>query len=126
MGIEQDVLDAEQRFFSSLIEANRQALDDLLADDFTIVDIMAGNVIPKQPFVDFVAARAVSFYKIDRLEVQARFYGDTAIIVGRTRMEGSFQNHPFQANSRYTHVFVKQNEKWRLAAAQGTRISDEP
>jgi ketosteroid isomerase-like protein len=120
------VLKTEQDFFDALVRADRETLGQILTDDFTIVDVMAGNVVPKQPFIDFVASGGVKFHKIDRLEADARFYGDAAVIVGRTHMEGSFQDQPFTAESRYTHVFVGSNGQWSLAAAQGTQIKEMP
>jgi ketosteroid isomerase-like protein len=117
------VLAAEQRFFDSLTASDRHSLDEILADDFTIVDVMTGNVVPKQAFLDFVSSGTVKFEKIERLEADPRFYENTAVIVGRTRMTGRFEGQSFELNSRYTHVFVKHGS-WRLAAAQGTQIVD--
>jgi hypothetical protein len=58
----------------------------------------------------------------DSSEVLLRRYGSTAIVVGRTEMRGSFNVAPFQATSRYTHVFVEDRGRWRLASSQGTPI----
>lgn len=121
---ETEVLAAERNFFDALIAADGATLKNLLPIDFTIVDVMAGNVIPQQGFIDFVTSGAVKFQKIDRVEANARFYGSTAIVVGRTEMAGLFQDQPFSASSRYTHVFIKTNDGWKLVAAQGTQISE--
>ncbi len=33
---------------------------------------------------------------------------------------------PFAASSRYTHVFLERESRWRLVAAQGTLITPPP
>jgi hypothetical protein len=53
---------------------------------------------------------------------RVRFYGTTAIITGRTRMNGRLEGAPWSASSRYTHVYVEDQGAWRLASAQGTPI----
>jgi len=32
---------------------------------------------------------------------------------------------PFVASSRYTHVYIQQEGRWRMVSAQGTRIAPE-
>lgn len=117
------VLDTEQAFFDALLTSDTNALDRLLADDFTIIDVMTGSEIPKPVFVDALTSGLVKFKSIDRLEAKVRFYGSAAIVTGRTQMSGLFQDQPFVAASRYTHVFFKDDGRWKLAAAQGTPIS---
>ena len=38
-------------------------------------------------------------------------------------MNGKFQGSPFEADSRYTHVYIEQQARWRLVSAQGTQIA---
>jgi len=124
MTTEAEVLAAEEKFFNALIAADGVTLKNLLPVDFTIVDVMAGNVITQAPFIEFVTSGGVKFQKIDRVEGNTRIYGSTAVVVGRTEMAGLFQDQPFAASSRYTHVFLNTNDGWKLVAAQGTEIRD--
>jgi hypothetical protein len=41
-------------------------------------------------------------------------------------MKMRFGGEVVSANSRYTHVFVKDSGRWRLASAQGTPIAAAP
>jgi ketosteroid isomerase-like protein len=62
---------------------------------------------------------------VDVVERHTRHHGDTAIIVGRTDMAGTFDAATFAAASRYTHVLRREGDgRWRLANAQGTRVVD--
>ena len=68
----------------------------------------------------------VKFETIEPAEQRVRLYGTTAVITGRTQMSGLLGGAPFAASSRYTHVYVMQQNEWRLATAQGTQILSPP
>ncbi|MGE0884318.1 MAG: nuclear transport factor 2 family protein [Blastocatellales bacterium] len=114
---------AEQEFFTALIEANAEALAELLADDFLLIDVMSGSEVSKAALLEMVGARHLQFNEINRMEFRVRHYGVTAVITGRTEMRGVFAEQPFQASSRYTHVLVGEGERWRIVSAQGTQIT---
>ena len=56
------------------------------------------------------------------VERATRRYGDTAVIVGRTEMSGSFGGATFAAASRYTHVLLRER---RRPLASGQRAGNE-
>lgn len=116
----------EQEFFTALIEADLDALRRILADDFVLIDVMTGSEVTKSTLLDVVGAGQLRFEGIDRPEYRGRLYGTTTVITGRTEMKGYFGEQPFQASSRYTHVFIEQSERWRMVAAQGTQIAPSP
>lgn len=113
----------EQAFFTALIEADADRLDDLLANDFLLIDVMTGSEVSKAALLEAVRARLLRFDEINCLEYRVRRYGVTAVITGRTGMRGAFAGQPFCADSRYTHVLVSEGARWRLVTAQGTQIA---
>jgi ketosteroid isomerase-like protein len=126
---EDEVLTADNAFFTALVEGDGQALDRALADRFVLVGVNDGAVVPREALVPLVDQGRLRFDTIqaDGSEVLLRRYGSTAIVVGRTKLHGSFDGAPFSAKSRYTHVFVEDQGRWRLASSQGTPIvGDEP
>jgi ketosteroid isomerase-like protein len=124
---EDDVLAAASDFFTALVEGDAQALDSVLADHFVLVGVNDGAVVPREALVTLVSQGQLQFDAIepDRSEALVRRYGSTAIVVGRTKMRGSYDGAPFSAKSRYTHVFVEDQDRWRLASSQGTLIVDD-
>ena len=116
---------AEQDFFTALIEANVEGLNGILADDFVMIDVMTGSEVPKSALLDIVISGQLKFEAIERVEFRVRAYGTVAVITGRTEMKGLYDGHSFQANSRYTHVFVADGGRWRMVAAQGTQIAPQ-
>ncbi|WP_327119103.1 nuclear transport factor 2 family protein [Nocardia sp. NBC_01730] len=120
------VLATDRRFFDALLAADRANLDVLLAPEFLIVDVAGGDVTARDEFLQFVSDRIVRFTRIDQFPAEAivRRFGTTAIIVGRTAMEFSLPDGTqITASSRYTHVFVSNDEEWHLVSAQGTAIA---
>jgi len=116
----------EQAFFAALVEADHETLDQLLGEDFLFIDVMTGSEVPKLALLETIKARQLRFDEITSKDCLVRRYRETAVITGRTEMKGTFGEEPFQASSRYTHVFVEQSEGWRMVSAQGTQIATAP
>jgi ketosteroid isomerase-like protein len=121
-----EVLTADRAFFAALLAGDGRALDELLGADFLIVDVAAGGVTPGADFKAAVASRQVGFLAIDTepREAIVRFYGETAVVIGRTRMALRLPDGArIDVASRYTHVFQRAEPGgWRLVSAQGTAI----
>ena len=116
-------LAADKRFFNALIAGDVQALNRILADDFILIDVMSGSEITKPAFLAAIGSGQVKFEAIEPADNRVRLDQTTAIITGRTQMKGRLGDAPFAARSRYTHVFVSQQNEWPLATAQGTPIA---
>jgi len=120
-----DPLAADRQFFAALLSSNAEELDRILTDDFLIIDVMSGAETAKPAFLAVVGSGDLRFEVIEPAESRVRLYGQAAVVTGRTRMRGIYAGAPFAAKSRYTHVFVEQDGRWRLASAQGTPIAGE-
>jgi ketosteroid isomerase-like protein len=118
-------LAAEREFFTSLLKGDVQALDEVLADDCILVDVMRGAEITKQVLLAAVESGQLKFGFIAPADSHVRSYQTTAVVNGRTQMNGLAGGLPFATKSRYTHVYVEQQGRWRLVAAQGTPILEE-
>jgi ketosteroid isomerase-like protein len=123
---DRDALATERRFFTALVEADVDGLDRVLADDFLLIDVMAGSEVPRDALLAVIGSGQLVFESITPLDSRVRSYPGTAIVTGSTRMSGRFEGTPFAASSRYTHVYVERQGRWRLVAAQGTQIAPEP
>jgi len=121
----QEVLAAEAEFFAALVQGDSDALEDVLADDFIMVDVLSGSTIEKSLLISAIDSGELEFEEItaDEVDRSVRLYGGTAVVIGSTRMNGRYAGTPFAANSRYTHVYVSHSGQWRMASAQGTPIT---
>jgi hypothetical protein len=120
---ELDPLTAERNFFTALVEGSVEDLDRVLADDFILIEVMGGSEITKSSLLAAIGSGQLKFEAIEPADSRLRVYQSTAVITGRTQMKGRFGEAPFTASSRYTHVFVEQDGRWRIVSAQGTQIA---
>jgi hypothetical protein len=116
---------ADREFFRSLAEASLEDLDRILADDFILIDVMGGSEITKDALLAIVGSGQLTFESIEPADPRVRLYQTTAVITGRTSMAMRFDGTSFTVRSRYTHVYIEQQGRWRLVAAQGTQIAPE-
>ena len=123
MNDESSALPTERQFFASLIRADVQTLDSILGEDFLLIDVMTGSEITKSALLAVLGSGQLKFETIHPFEQMIRTYGETAVVTGRTQMSGRFQENPFTASSRYTHVYVKAQLQWQLVSAQGTQVT---
>jgi ketosteroid isomerase-like protein len=126
MSNESRALQADDQFFAMLIRGDADVLNVALTDDFILIDVMSGSEFAKVPLLEVIGSGELKFESIEPSERKARMYGSVAVVTGRTKMKMRFGGEEVSANSRYTHVFVKDSDRWRLASAQGTPIAAAP
>jgi len=124
-GEESGVPAAEHEFFVRLVDGRVESINQLLADDFMLIDVLSGSLIAKPALLTALKSGQLKFGVIEPTDLHLRLYQGTAVVTGRTKMRGQFGEIPFAVHSRYTHVYVQRQGRWRLVAAQGTRITDE-
>lgn len=64
--------------------------------------------------------------KISMDQVKMRVLGDTAIVTGHVVAQLSVQGQPMVEDVRFTRVYARRGERWRMVAGQGTRIAPPP
>ena len=124
MNIEPDPVAVDRQFFTWLAEANVRAVDELLTNDFLLIDVMRGGEIPKAALLAALTSGDLEFESIEPADVRCRAYPNTVIVTGRTKMRIKYQQTRAAVHSRYTHVYIMIDGQWRLAAGQGTPIQD--
>jgi hypothetical protein len=126
MTVPEDILAADDRFFTALLRADSAALERLLIGDFLLIDVNSGSEVAKSLFVPAVGSSQITFEEIevDDTTRRVRCYGPSALVTGRTRMRGHYAGALWTAHSRYTHVYVEDHGTWRMASAQGTPITE--
>lgn len=118
-----DPLATDHQFFSALIQDDMAALDQILADDFVLIEVMGGSEVSKSGLLEVLRSGQLKFQTIEPADNRVRLYQTAAIVTGRTEMSGRFGETPFSTSSRYTHVYFRQPDRWRMVSAQGTPIS---
>ena len=117
-----EVLACDESFFTALLAADHDLLGTILADDFLIIDVLSGQVARREDLLGAISSGQLRFTEVTRYaeERSVRLRPPAAVVTGRTRMVLRYQGNEVTAHSRYTHVHVRENGRWRLMSAQGT------
>jgi len=120
-----EVLACEESLFNALLTADHDSLGIILTDDFLIVDVMSGQVARREELLDIISSGKLQFADVKQYteERSVRHRNTVAVVVGRTRMVMRYHEDQMTAKSRYTHVYTRENGRWRLMSAQGTPVA---
>jgi len=114
---EEEIMKLEDQWVQSRATKDPTVSKELLADDY-LGATPTGQAMNKQQFIDAVTAGTLFAGKAEQTDRKVRIYGDTAVSTG-------FHTGAVGADKvRYIRVFVKRNNKWRLVAGQGTRVTE--
>jgi ketosteroid isomerase-like protein len=103
-------------YIDSVQAGDVQRFDELLAEDFYCSN-PDGSLVDRREFLK-QTAKPVTISNLRAEEVLIRFFGEIAIIHGRTRYslpDGS------EARGRYTDVWARQGKTWKTISAHVTR-----
>ena len=113
--IEQLIRQLDGERIQAQIGADAAALDRIYADDFIGVGPSGTVRTKKQVILDFTSG-TLKFQSITTDEVQVRVYENTAVETGLSTMDGQDNGKAVPRNTRFTRVWVKQQDYWRLVA----------
>jgi ketosteroid isomerase-like protein len=118
------IIGLEERLARAWVKGNRRTIEQLLAEEWTVTD-PSGRMLTKQQVLDETFAsteRQIDSMQID--DVMVRVYGgDVAVATGRTTASGSYQGQSASVVLRFTDVFVRRGNQWRVVASQGTMVT---
>jgi GNAT superfamily N-acetyltransferase len=117
-----EVVACDESFFAALLAADPDLLGTVLAGDFVIVDVLSGQVARRDELLGAIRSGQLRFTEVTRYaeERSVRLRDSAAVVTGRTRMVLRCQGIEVTAHSRYTHVYNRDDGRWRLMSAQGT------
>ena len=57
-------------------------------------------------------------------DFDVRFYGDVALLSGRTRLTGRYQGETFVSHYRYIDIYVRRDGEWKIVSVQISPIPE--
>jgi hypothetical protein len=115
---ERAILALERGRSAAIARGDTAWLATLYASDFRGVAGNGARIERADLFRIFGRDDPVSRFLID--EISVRSYGGAATVTGRLRTVAA--TGEVTAESRYLHVYVMRDERWRLVAAQATVV----
>ena len=113
--VEQVIRNLDHDRIQAQIHADLIALDRIYAPDFIGVG-PSGMVRTKPQVISDFKSGELRFQSITTDDVQVRVYGNAAVETGRSTMNGQDHSKAVPRDTRFTRVWVKQQDRWRLVA----------
>src|SRR3954471_14149675 len=110
-----DVRKVQDRFDRAELTADREALRELIADDFLSIG-PRGFVLDKDQWID--RHDEFSYQRLDTDEMDIRRYGDTAVVRNVQRNRATYRDQQVAVDTRVSQVWIRRDAGWRLVALQ--------
>lgn len=107
----------------AIIRKDAAAIAANMSEDFRQISAR-GDVAGKAAFLEAITSPKLVIHPYSVEDMDVRFYGDVALVSGRTRMTGSWDGKPFGSHYRYVDVYVRKDGQWRVSSVQITEIKE--
>ena len=115
------VLALETLWNQAEVEKDASALNHLLADNFSYVDI-DGSLQNKTEFLDSIKHPPERIETIGNESLKTRVYHDTVIVIGTYHERGTLNGKGYYHHGRFTDTWIKDGSSWMCVASQSTLI----
>ena len=119
------LLDAVHAWDRAMITNDADEIGRYMADDWMIVG-PDGSISGKQRFLDFVRSGALSHNVMESHDIDARLYGDAAVVIARGISGGAYDDHPFYLVERVSSTFIRQQGEWRCVLTHLSELKPIP
>lgn len=104
----------------AMMEADIDALERLLDEDFTFIDA-AGTLVRRHEIIDAFSKNVAVIDAWAYELVEVRIYGTTAVVTGISNVQQRALGRDTSGRFRFTRVLIKDGGRWRSVAMQTTR-----
>ncbi|MDX2216806.1 MAG: nuclear transport factor 2 family protein [Oculatellaceae cyanobacterium bins.114] len=120
--IKHEVETLETELARAILEQDVETLDRLISDEATFVT-PEGVVLNKAQNLALYTSGELKISTYESSEFVLQAYDATALTNLKTSIVGNLQGRPFTGIYRYTRVYLKTNNQWRIIATQATAIA---
>ena len=114
----------EDSWRDAILHRNVQAMDSLLAEDYTAITAN-GTLQSKEQTLENLRDGAVHFTSIELSDRRVRFYGHTALVTSRAEVAGTALDGDISGSYRYTRVYVRDPRgNWKIVSFEASPIRE--
>lgn len=119
------ILALDKQWSDAIIKSDTATLENLLADDLVYAHA-TGIVDTKKSYIAKIKEKRQVYKSFEQRNPVVNIYKDSAVTFSYVRVTGTNQAGVFDDKIMLIHFWVKQNNAWRLAAHQTTKIDKLP
>ena len=116
-----ELLELEARRCDAMVAADVGELDRLLSEDLSWTHSSARQDT-KASFLAGLQAGGTRYLEIRRSDEQVRLHGEVAVVTGVAHMRASINGEERHLRNRYTNVWTRSDQGWRMIAWQSTAV----
>ena len=108
----------------AIFEGDAVALDSLMDDDVTVNHPTNRIVKEKQELLDLIKQGVIRYTSFDRIQETFLFYNDMVVVMGHEVVvpaKGA-PNEGKTLQRRYTNIWMKTNDKWKLTVRHANNV----
>ena len=118
------VLQAERDGCVAYLRGDAEKIAKFLTEDYTLTN-SKGEITTAADDIEDARTGRIHYNVFENYDMKARVYGGhTAVVMGKTKIKGNAQGKPIDIIVQFTDTFVKQNDRWRLAAGHVSRLKE--
>lgn len=117
----QDATECSNAFFKALLDEDTNILNDVMADDFSIVSF-DGQQVDRDMLAQGIAQGYITVDAGLISGTRTKNYGDVGVITGTWNVRGKIENSSFHNEVTYTVVSVRKGGSWKVSTVQLTPI----
>jgi ketosteroid isomerase-like protein len=118
---ESKLLILERMWNEAQVHRDAAALDALVSSRFVNTE-WDGELSDKQKFLADIRDPLFKPTVLNIQDVKINFFGDTAVVTGIYRTQGSYQAKPYDHVGRFTDTWVLDGGKWQCVASHTSLI----
>lgn len=104
------------------LHSDAKSLAPLLADGWVLTH-SDGKVQRKQDYLEQLATGSRRNTAITNQDTVIQYYGDSAIVTGKSVQSGVGEQGPFSGAFRFTRTWVWQDGRWIMVASHSSRLA---
>jgi ketosteroid isomerase-like protein len=109
---------------AAIVRKDREAIAANMSESFLQIG-SDGRTTDKAGFLGNITSDKLVIEPYTVEEFRVRFYGDAALITGRTDMHGKWDGKPFRSHYRFTDTYAREADgAWRVVNVQTTEIQE--
>ncbi len=120
--IDPEIVALESELRAAMLAGDVAVLDRLVDDDL-IFTMPTGAVVGKADDLDAHRSRRMLLTRLHLVDQHILHFGGTAVVSALMQLAGTFEGAPFGGPFRYTRVWVKRAESWRVVAGHVGAVS---
>lgn len=115
----------DKQWSDAIVKSDTAALEKLLAPGLVYAHA-TGIIDTKTSYIAKIKERRQVYKSFEQRNPIVNIYTDAAVTFSHVRVTGTNQAGPFDDRIMLIHFWVKQNNAWRLAAHQTTKVDKLP